>query len=65
MTTRNSKEHELQEVIKANDMCETRKIIKKRGKGKNAQYYVKWLVYLNKFTSWVSASEIKKSEKRI
>ena len=35
-------------------MYEIEKILKKRGKGKNVQYLVKWLGYPNKFNSWVS-----------
>ena len=33
---------ELQKVIKHDDMYEVEKILKKRGKGKNVQYLVKW-----------------------
>ena len=39
-------------------MYEVEKILKKRGKGKNVQYLVKWSGYPDKFNSWVSASEI-------
>ena len=52
-------EEELQKVFKHNDTYEIEKILKKRGKGKNVQYLVKWLGYPNKFNSWVSDSEIK------
>ena len=31
---------------------------KKRGRGNNVQYLVKWLGYRNKFNSWVPASKI-------
>ena len=41
-------------------MYEVEKILKKRGKGKNVQYFVKWLGYTNKFNSLVLASEINK-----
>ena len=51
---------ELQKVIKHDDMYEVEKILKKRGKGKNVQYLVKWSGYPDKFNSWVSASEINK-----
>ena len=51
-------EKELQKVIKPNDVYEVEKILKKRGRGRNVQYLVKWLGYPNKFNSWVSASEI-------
>ncbi len=49
---------ELQKVIKHDDVYEVEKIIKKRGKGKSLQYFVKWLGYPSKFSSWVPASEI-------
>jgi hypothetical protein len=49
---------ELQKVIKHDDVYEVEKIIKKRGKGQNVQYYVKWLGYPNKFNSWVPASQM-------
>ena len=51
---------ELQKVIKHDDMYEVEKILKKRGKGKNVEYLVKWSGYPDKFNSWVSASEINK-----
>ena len=51
---------ELQKVIKHDDMYEVEKILKKRGKGKNVQYLVKWSGYPDKFNSWVSASGINK-----
>ena len=51
---------ELQKVIKHDDMYEVEKILKKRGKGKNVQYLVKWSGYPDKFNSWVPASEINK-----
>jgi hypothetical protein len=47
-------------VIKHDDVFEVEKILKKKGKGKNLQYLVKWLDYPNKFNSWISASEINK-----
>ena len=49
---------ELQKVIKRDDMYEVEKIIKKKGKGRNIQYLVKWLGYPTKFNSWIPASEI-------
>ena len=52
---------ELQKVIKHDDMYEVERILKKRGKGKNVQYLVKWSGYPDKFNSWVSASEINKA----
>ena len=51
-------EKELQKVIKTNDVYEVEKIIKKRGRGRNVQYLVKWLGYPDKFNSWVLASQI-------
>ena len=53
-------EKELQKVIKEDDVYEIEKILKKRGRGNNVHYLVKWLGYPNKFNSWVSASEINK-----
>ena len=54
---------ELQKVVKRDDVYEIEKILRKRGNGKNVQYLVKWLGHLNKFNSWISASEIKKTLK--
>ena len=51
---------ELQKVSKHDDIYEVEEILKKRGKGKNVQYLVKWLDYPSKFNSWVPASEISK-----
>jgi hypothetical protein len=51
---------ELQKIIKQDDVYEVEKILKKRGRGNNVQYLVKWLGYPNKFNSWVPASQIKK-----
>ena len=45
-------------MIKPDDVYEVEKILKKRGRGRNVQYLVKWLGYPNKFNSWVPASEI-------
>lgn len=53
-------EKELQKVIKRDDVYEVEMIFKKRGRGKNVQYFVKWLGYPAKFNSWISAFEIKK-----
>ena len=49
---------ELQKVIKSDDVYEVEKMLKKRSRGRNVQYLVKWLGYPNKFNSWVAASEI-------
>ena len=51
-------EKELQKVIKPDDIYEVVKNLKKRGRGNNVQYLVKWLGYPNKFNSWILASEI-------
>ena len=51
---------ELQKVIKQDDLYEVEKILKKRGKGNNVQYLVKWLGYPSKFNSRVPSSEINK-----
>ena len=50
-------EKELQKIIKEDDVYEIEKILKKRGRGNNVHYLVKWLGYPNKFNSWVPASE--------
>ena len=50
---------ELQKVIKEDDVYEIEKIVKRRGKGKNAEVLVKWLGYPTKFNSWIPASEVK------
>ena len=50
---------ELQKVIKEDDVYEVEKILKKRGKGKNREVFVKWLGYPAKFNSWIPASEVK------
>ena len=44
-------EKELQKIIKRDDVYEVEKILKKRGRGDNVQYLVKWLGYPNKFNS--------------
>ena len=53
-------EKELQKIIKEDDVYEIEKILKKRGRGNNVHYLVKWLGYPNKFNSWVPASELNK-----
>ena len=50
---------ELQKVIKEDDVYEVERILKKRGKGKNKEVFVKWLGYPAKFNSWIPASEVK------
>ena len=51
---------ELQKVIKKDDVYKVEKIPRKRGRGENVQYLVKWSGYPNRFNSRVSASEINK-----
>ena len=53
-------EKELQKIVKTDNMYEIEKILRKRGKGKNEKYLVKWLGYPEKFNSWVPVSEINK-----
>lgn len=36
------------------------KVLKRRGKGRNKEYFVKWKYYPNKFNSWVKASDIER-----
>ncbi len=50
---------ELQKVIKEDDVYEVEEIVKKKGKGKNEQYFVKWAGYPSKFNSWIPASQLK------
>ena len=50
---------ELQKVIKEDDVYEVEKVLKKRGRGKNREVFVKWLGYPAKFNSWVPASQVK------
>ncbi len=50
---------ELQKVIKEDDVYEVEEVIKKKGKGKNEQYFVKWAGYPSKFNSWIPASQLK------
>jgi hypothetical protein len=35
-----------------------KKILKTKGKGSNKQYFVKWLHWLKKFNSWISARDV-------
>ena len=50
---------ELQKVIKEDDVYEVEKVLKKRGRGKNREVFVKWLGYPAKFNSWIPASQVK------
>ena len=50
---------ELQKIELHDDqMWKLEKILKTKGKGRNKQYYVKWLHWPSKFNSWVKASDI-------
>ena len=40
-------------MIKPDDVYEVEKILKKRNRGRNVQYLVKWLGYPSEFNSWV------------
>ncbi len=40
-------------------MYEVEEIVKRKGKGKNEQYFVKWAGYPAKFNSWIPASQLK------
>ena len=51
-------EKEMQKIIKRDDVYKVEKILKKRERGANVQYLVKWLGYPNKFNSLVRASDI-------
>ncbi len=53
---------ELQKVIKQDNVYEIEKILKKRGRGKNVQYLVRWVGYPSTYNSWVKGSEINKSK---
>ncbi len=50
---------ELQKIIKEDDVYEVEEIVKRKGKGKNEQYFVKWAGYPSKFNSWIPASQLK------
>ena len=50
---------ELQKIIKEDDVYEVEKILKKRGKGKNSEVFVKWVGYPAKFNSWIPASQVR------
>ncbi|WAQ97390.1 YMD3-like protein [Mya arenaria] len=52
-------ESELQNVhVDADQTWKVEKVLKRRGKGRNKQYFVKWKYYLKKFNSWINASDI-------
>ncbi|XP_033729641.1 uncharacterized protein LOC117318795 [Pecten maximus] len=50
---------ELQKIdVRDDDMWKVETILKTRGKGRNKQYYVKWLHWPKKFNSWINASDV-------
>ena len=50
---------ELQKVdVRDDDMWKVENIIKTKGKGRNKEYYVKWLNWPKKFNFWIRASDI-------
>lgn len=50
---------ELQKVdVKDNYFWKVEEILKTRRKGRNKQYFVKWLHYPKKFNSWINASDV-------
>jgi len=50
---------ELQKIdVRDDDMWKVERILKTRGKGRNKQYFVKWLHWPKKFNSWVNASDV-------
>ncbi|WAR06347.1 YMD3-like protein [Mya arenaria] len=52
-------ESELQNVhVDADQTWKVEKVLKRRGKGRNKQNFVKWKYYLKKFNSWINASDI-------
>ena len=40
------------------DIWNIESILKTKGKGNTKQYFIKWLHWLNKFNSWISASDV-------
>lgn len=50
---------ELQKIdVNDNDLWKVEKILKSKGKGRNKQYFVKWLYWPKKFNSWINASDL-------
>jgi hypothetical protein len=50
---------ELQNVdVRDDDLLKIERIVKTRGKGRNKQYFVKWLHWPKKFNSWISARDV-------
>lgn len=44
--------------VKDDDMFQIEEILKTRGKGKNKQFFVKWLYWPKQFNSWINATEV-------
>ena len=44
--------------IRDEDSFKIERILKTRGKGRNKQYYVKWLYWPKSFNSWIKASDV-------
>ena len=58
------KEHSISQNYKKvdvqnEDLWKVEEILKTRGKGRQKQYYVKWLQWTKKFNSWLNASDVK------
>ena len=51
-------DHELQRVIKRDDIYKIEKILRTRRRGSNKEYFVKWRGYPDKFNSWVNETSI-------
>ena len=56
--------HDLQPVIKTDDIWQVERILKTRGKGKNKQVLVRWKGYGPKFDSYVLKSSLKNIRER-
>lgn len=46
-------EHEMQKIVKTDDVYEVERVIKTRRRNGQLEYFVKWKGYPNKFNSWV------------
>lgn len=51
-------EEELQKIYKDTDVYVIEHILKKRRRGKQLQFYVKWRSYPDKFNSWIGQSQL-------
>ena len=47
-------EEELQKVIETDNMYRIERVLKKRKRNGKFQYFVKWMGYPDKFSSWVN-----------